>query len=116
MSVETVFFDTIIQSIKLQIHTSLPARVVRYYANTKPKQADVEILFMQKGKSGQLNTYPMISMVPVLKHVGPLVPGETVYLSVAERALDELQKVPFDPGTIRKFDLRDSVVIGVLEL
>ncbi|MCM3598721.1 hypothetical protein M4D55_23460 [Metabacillus idriensis] len=116
MSVQTNYYDLLIETIKLQIHTSLPGRVVRYYSNETPKSADIEILFMQKGKSGQVNRYPMVTRAPVLRHVGTLNPDDIVYLSVAERALDELQKVPFDPDSIRKFDLRDSVIMGVLEL
>lgn len=116
MSSESKFVDNIIKNVMLQIHTNLPARVISYDGSAKPPEADIEILFMSKSKSGELNKYPLIQSAPCLRHVGPLVKGDVVQVAVAERAMDELQKVPFDPGMRRMFNLNDAIVIGVYDL
>jgi hypothetical protein len=114
MSAGSKLFDSLIKNIKLSIHTNLPGRVVKYYASTK--EADVELLFMTADNQGELDKYPMIERVPCLRHVGPLVVNDTVYLGVSERALDNLQKVPFDPDSSRTHDLRDCVIVGVFDI
>ncbi|MGM0806529.1 MAG: hypothetical protein ACQET8_17445 [Bacillota bacterium] len=48
-----------------------------------------------------------IELIPSLKK------GDIVFVAFAQRALDNLQSKPFDPGTIRKHDIRDAVVLGV---
>lgn len=116
MSAESKFVENIMKNIMLQIHTNLPARVVSYNASAKPPEADIEILFMSKSTNGELNKYPMVQSAPCLRHVGPLVKGDVVFVSVAERSMDELQKVPFDPGMRRMFNLNDAVITGVFDL
>ncbi|AOH54493.1 hypothetical protein ABE28_009020 [Peribacillus muralis] len=116
MSSESLFIENLIKNIMLQIHTNLPARVISYDGSTKPPEADIEILFMSKSKSGELSKYPLVQSVPCLRHVGPLIKGDVIQVAVAERAMDELQNVPFDPGMRRMFNLNDAVVIGVFDL
>lgn len=114
MAIETKFIDALTQRIRLQVHTGAPARVVKYHADTK--EADIQLLFLVVEKNGQSESYPLIERAPVLKHVGPLAMGNIVYVAFAERALDNLQNVPFDPDAHRMHDVRDAIVLGVIEL
>lgn len=114
MAIETKFIDALTQRIRLQVHTFAPARVLKYYPTTK--EADIELLFLVVDKNGQSESYPMIERAPVLKHVGSLALNNIVFVAFAERALDNLQNVPFDPDAHRMHDVRDAVVLGVLEL
>lgn len=41
-----------------------------------------------------------------------LKPGDVVFVAFAERALDNLQKKPFNPEFHRMFDVQDAVIIG----
>lgn len=116
MSAETKFVDYLTKNIKMQIHTNVPARVISFDASTKPPEADVEVLFKTKDNAGKLSNYPLIQSAPVLKHVGDLKKGDVVYLSIAERAMDDLQKVPFDPDMQRMFNLNDAVIVGVFDI
>jgi hypothetical protein len=113
MALEDRFANILMRNIKLSLHTFVPARVVKYYSSTK--EADLEILFKQVVKGGSTHNYPMIQKAPVLKHVGALAVNDVVFCGVSERALDNLQRVPFNPEFSRTHDLRDCVVIGVWE-
>jgi hypothetical protein len=110
MAAENRFFESLVHSIKMSIHTNVPCLVVRYYPDTW--EADLEVLFKQVVKSGATFKYPMILRAPVLEHVGALLVGDVVFCGVSERALDNLQRVPFDPEFSRTHDLKDCVVIG----
>lgn len=113
MTRQSEFFKQYEKRIRLMIHTFLPARVVRYYGDTK--EADIELLFMQVDADGESDRYPLIERAPVLKHVGAVTAGSVVFVAIAERALDNLQDRPFDPESSRMHDLRDAVVIGEWE-
>lgn len=113
MTKQTEFFRAFEKRIRLNIHTFLPARVVRFYPATM--EADLELLFTQIDNDGQSDRYPLIERAPVLKHVGLLSSGAVVFVAIAERALDNLQSRPFDPESSRMHDLRDAVVIGEWE-
>jgi hypothetical protein len=110
MGADSSFYETLVHSIKMSIHTNVPCRVVHYYPDTW--EADLEVLFKQVVKSGASFKYPMILKAPVLEHVGPLSVGNVVFCGVSERALDNMQRVPFDPEFSRAHDLKDCVVIG----
>lgn len=114
MSKQARFFDQLSRSIRLAVHTSAPGRVVRYDAGKK--EADIELLFLTVYKDGSTERYPLIEGAPMLKHVGALSKGDIVFVAFSERALDNLQKEPFDPDASRMHDIRDAVVLGVLEL
>lgn len=114
MANHTKFIDALVQRIRLSVHTFAPARVVRYHGGTK--EADIELLFMVSDKSGAVERYPLIERAPVLKHVGALNADDIVFVAFAERALDNLQAQPFDPDSHRMHNVRDAVVLGVLEL
>lgn len=114
MSNDTRFIDALAQRIRLSVHTFAPARVVRYHAGTK--EADIELLFLTVNKDGASEKYPLIERAPVLKHVGTLNTNDVVFVAFAERALDNIQARPFDPDSHRMHDVRDAVVLGVLEL
>ena len=110
----TRFFDEFSRSIRLAVHTLAPARVVSYDAANK--EADIELLFMTVYKDGSTERYPLIESAICLKHVGALSKDDIVFVGFAERALDNLQKEPFDPDASRLHDIRDAVVLGVIEL
>ncbi|WP_426353651.1 Gp138 family membrane-puncturing spike protein [Exiguobacterium sp. R-39] len=114
MSKHAKFFDNFSRSIRLGIHTSAPARVIKYDAANK--EADIELLFMTVYKDGSTEQYPLIEGAPVLKHVGALAKDDIVFVAFSERALDNLQKKPFDPDASRMHDVRDAVILGVIEL
>lgn len=114
MANDTRFIDALSKRIRLSVHTFAPARVVRYYSGSK--EADIELLFMSVDKSGATEKYPLVERAPVLKHVGALSANQVVFVAFAERALDNLQSRPFDPDAHRMHDVRDAVVLGVLEL
>jgi len=114
MSKHARFFDELKRSVRLGIHTTAPARVVSY--NAGKKEADIELLFMTVYKDGSTERYPLIEGAPCLKHVGTLSKNDIVFVAFAERALDNLQTKPFDPDASRMHDIRDAVVLGVLEL
>lgn len=114
MAKSTKFFAEYKRSILLGIHTTAPARVVEYHAGDK--EADIELLFMTAYLDGSTERYPLIEGAPVLKHVGALSKGDVVFVAFSERALDNLQKTPFDPDATRMHDVKDAVILGVLEL
>jgi hypothetical protein len=45
-----------------------------------------------------------------------LLPGDIVFVAFSERAIDNLQAKPFDPGYRRMFDMRDAVIVGGFKL
>ena len=118
-------FEQIFNEHLNNLHTAMPCEVVEYYPDTL--EADLKPLFRRK-KGGEMKDYPMIKKAPVSKtvviyperfgnctgccgcevhipeHHEKLEPGEIVYVSFAERALDFV-------GT-RRHDLTDAVVIG----
>ena len=114
MSKQSKFFDEFSRAVRLAVHTGAPAKVVKYDAGKK--EADIELLFMTAYKDGTKEKYPLIEGAPVLKHVGALSKNDIVYVSFAERALDNLQDEAFDPDASRMHDIKDAVIIGVMEL
>jgi hypothetical protein len=113
MSKETQAFDAVIKNIKLSINTFAPARIVNYYPGVKA-EADIEILFKYQVDSyGNTARYAMVNRVPVMNEVKTtLQPNDMVFVAFAQRALDNLQEVPFDPGFRSMFAIKDAVVIG----
>lgn len=113
MGADTKAFDAMIKHIKMSINTFAPARIVKYYPGEKA-EADIEILFKyQVDGAGNTARYPMINRVPVMNEVRKdLKPGQEVFVAFAQRALDNMQNVPFDPGFQRMFSISDAVVIG----
>jgi hypothetical protein len=59
------------------------------------------------GSGATIQPTQEIEYVPFLKA------GDVVFCGVSERAIDNLQKVPFDPKFSRTHDPRDIVVIGI---
>lgn len=113
MPSHTNFFDLLERRIKLSIHTFAPARVVSYDATKHT--ADVELLFLTCDMEGYLDNYPLIQEAIVLKHVGDLKKDEVVFVSFAERSLDNLNgPKPFDPEYSRTHDIKDAVIVGVM--
>ncbi|MBF4022228.1 hypothetical protein ISI01_31345 [Burkholderia pseudomallei] len=119
MSKDTQFFDVFKRYLLLGIHTSAPARIERYNGKT----ADIQLLFKQAFEDGTTESYGPIIEVPILsqkyKENNEIViktpyyeKGDLVMVSFCERAIDELQKQPFDPVFHRTHSVQDAVIIG----
>lgn len=115
MSEFVKFLDGIIEERVSEIHTCMPARVVKFDEATG--KVDVQPLFNRKLKNGNTVPYPMLVGLPVLKRktkpgLEPItdIPfyekGDIVLVAFAERALDGVGA--------RKHDLSDGIVIGLL--
>lgn len=63
MPKSTNAMGTIMQNIKMQIHTNAVASVVTYYEDTQ--EADIQPLFMMCSHGGELTKLAMINRVPV---------------------------------------------------
>jgi len=113
MSAESRAFDALKQQILLSINTFMPCRVLSY--NSCAKTCEVEPLFMNMDRFGNVDKQPPIIEVPVLSHVGTLIKNDMVFVAFAQRALDNLQNKPFNPESTRMFHLTDAVVIGKWE-
>ena len=101
------------------LHTCLPCEVVKY--DKEKLEADLQPLF-KRIKMGEQVDYPLLSSVPVVKslvkcadptgkcecgHYMELEAGQKVLAIIAERALDYVGN--------RRHDLRDALVIAVIE-
>lgn len=116
-SIETFVAQMLEQRIA-DLHTALPARIVRYDA--QKQQADVEPYIQRKYLNGQVVTLPVISNVPVVHprsgdsiiHV-PVKVDDTVLLVFAERSVDRWLDSGgvTDPGDPRKHSLSDAFAI-----
>jgi len=112
-------FKQIFNEHLMNLHTAMPCKVLKYYP--AELKADIQPLF-KRMKGGELKSYPPIPKVPVLKslvmcadpkgrcecgHYFELEEGQIVLVNFAERALDFVGN--------RRHDLRDALVIGVIE-
>jgi len=99
------FFGQIFNEHLNNLHTTMPCEVI-YVHEDKPL-TDIQPLFQRK-TSGEPREYPLIEKVPKLKHVEEINEGDIVFVAFAERALDFVGN--------RRHDLRDAVIIGVMEV
>lgn len=110
------FVGFMIESRMLDIHTSFPAKVVRY--DKSKQQADVQPCLKQAFKDGTTIAMPVINNVPVMHpragdaiiHL-PVAVGSIVTVIIGERSLDrwKSQGGMVDPGDFRKHDLSDAM-------
>lgn len=129
MSAETNYTDMILHLTKLTLHTYAPAKVLEFYESEQA--ADIELLFMSADRAGSLMKYPIILRAPVqgmrykikdptlapdkeLDFVPFLKPGDIVTVAFAERAIDNLQKIPFNPEFRRTHNIKDAIITGIL--
>jgi len=119
MAKDTEFLESFKRHIVIGLHTSAPARIERYNGKT----ADIQLLFKQAFNDGTNEAYGPILEVPILaqkyKEGNEIVikapfyeKGDMVMVSFCERAIDELQKQPFDPTFHRAHSVQDAVIIG----
>lgn len=146
MANDSRFIDALVHRIHLGIHTLAPARVVQYYPNTQEADIELLFLTVYKDGSAEkyplIQRAPVLGMrynVPSastsisgivdgdgsnttttfnepLLMTPHLVPGDVVFVGFAERALDNLQRQPFDPDAHRMHNVRDAVVLGVFNV
>lgn len=128
-STQTTLEDVIVEAINsalLQMHTGLPAKVVKFDA--LGQSCDVQPLLMSKIATSnpliptKLVTLPIITNVPVqypswgdFAITAPLALGDVVFLAFAERSIDSwLAGTPgqvIDPQEARHHDLSDAIAI-----
>lgn len=111
---------TLIEAALMDLHVSIPAKIVTYDASTQ--YADVEIQLQFAYENGSVMKWPVIPNIPV-KHPRanggqafihmPLVAGDDVMLVVCERSLDnwKTQGGMTDPQDRRKFDMSDCYAL-----
>lgn len=118
-----------IETALLEMHIGLPARVIAFDATART--CDVELLqlkaFYQEDGSLLVVPMPPLRGVPVAFPGGggfkirwPLAIGDHVYLSFAERSLDDWKSMPplgapLLPSSPRKHDLSDAIAIAPLK-
>lgn len=124
------FFDIYARSIKQSIRTTMPAKIISFDKNKMT--ATVQPLFLQKEDSGGVVKMGVLEDLPVLQHRMSFVnadgvnstqvfgivykPGDTVFISVCDRNMDDFQKGFFAPNSSRLFSVHDAVVIGGYQL
>ncbi len=110
-------FDVLETSIKGSIHTGLVAVVSSYDAATQTCEAQPVV--KARFDNGDTFRIPVIPRIPVMFPSGggfaitwPLEAGDFVFLSFAERSIDEWKATATQsttPGDLRRFDLSDAV-------
>ncbi|ATN94279.1 hypothetical protein [Lysinibacillus phage vB_LspM-01] len=121
MSNQTEFYNIFRDYIMRSIRTTLPCVVISY---DKARQvANLQPSFLMMDDDGKPVKMGMLQDVPVLVnrfevdgvekvYVPIYKPGETVFISVADRSIDDLQNGTFLPQSARLFNLNDAIVIG----
>lgn len=121
MSNQTEFYAIFKDNIMRSIRTTLPCVVISY---DKEKQvANLQPSFLMMDEKGKPIKSGMLQDVPVLVnrfeiggveqvYVPIYKPGETVFVSVADRSIDDLQNGTFMPQSSRLFNLNDAIIIG----
>lgn len=125
MSNQTQFYAIFKDNIMRSIRTTLPCVVVSY--NKSKQVADLQPSFLMMDDKGVPVKMGMLQEVPVLVnrfeiggveqvYVPVYKPGDTVFISVADRSIDDLQNGTFLPQSARLFNLNDAVIIGGWQL
>jgi hypothetical protein len=123
------FLKTFIRQHLLNLHTAMPARVVRY--NETKYRAVIQPLFMTKEVGRAPRALPVIQNVPVLsqqfrvnggepqEYTPVYQEGDVVFVAFSERALDAVlaggSRVVL-PDSTRHHSLNDAVILGRLML
>lgn len=110
-------FDVLETSIKGSIHTGLVAVVTGY--DTETQTCSAQPCVKARYDNGDTFRIPVIPRIPVMFPSGggfaitwPLEAGDFVFLSFAERSIDEWKAAGTQsttPGDLRRFDLSDAV-------
>lgn len=120
------FLDGVIEEKLLNLHTTMPAKVLTY--DEAAKRATVQPLYLTKEIGAPAPVLlPVIENVPVVgwrvrnadgtaAMIEPIFQaGDIVYLAFCERALDEvLGGRAAYPSINRRHNLTDAVILGVL--
>ena len=108
MSAANNAIQGLINNALMQTHTAFCGKVIRVSGNT----ADVQPLNMVKAIGGKAQKQAVIPKVPVLRHVGTLKAGETVFCVCAERDITETRKGIFALPVQGRHKLSYAVVVG----
>lgn len=104
------YFEDLVESKLLQLHTAYLARVL----SVEEKTATVQPLTMIKqiGKDGKLQA--PIPNTPILSCAGTLKKGNVVLCVCCERDITRAKNNEISIPTYRRHSLSDSIIIGVL--
>lgn len=97
-----------INNALMQTHTAFCAKVISVSGNL----AKVQPLNMIKAKGGNAQKQAVITKVPILKHVGTLKSGDTVFCVCAERDITETRKGKFALPVQGRHMISDAVIVG----
>lgn len=110
----------IVQSLLLEVHTTMPAMVQAYDAATKRCDAQPLLLRAYRDERGQRKTEaaPVVRSVPVCfsggRVVYPIAPGDIVLLIASEASTDRSFDRLHDPGDTRRFSLDDAIALPLI--
>lgn len=108
MSSASNVIQGLINNALMQTHTAFCGKVISVSGST----AKVQPLNMIKAKGGNAQKQAVIPSVPILKHVGAVAVGDTVFCVCAERDITETRKGKFDLPVQGRHMLSDAVIVG----
>ena len=108
------FIQNAINNALMQTHTAFCATVIS--VDTEKRVAKVQPLNMVKAVGGKPQKQAVIPTVPILKHVGSVYKGDTVFCVCAERDITETRKGRFALPVKGRHQLSDAVIVGKFEV
>lgn len=96
------------QTSKHPLIPAVPVLGMRY--KVSEYKANITGLYDEDGTVNGSNA--TVRPTQTIVHTPFLEKDDIVFVAFSERAIDNLQGRPFDPGYRRMFDMRDAVVIG----
>ena len=113
------FLNDLFDTKLSELHTMLICRVVAATATT----ASVQPIGKRKGPDGVVRAYPQLTNLPIMStrhgttNLTPVYQvGDVVVVVFSERAIDGVigSSGTVDPGSYRKHNINDGVVIGLI--
>ena len=107
----TNFFNTLIEQKLLSLHTCYLAKVLSVNGNT----ANIQPLSLIKAVNSTAQKQTIINNTPICKHaLTDVTEGATVVVACMERDISQTRKGIFALPSLRRHNLSDSIIIGVL--
>lgn len=101
--------EQIVDSKLNTLHTAFFAKVV-----TVSPEISVQPLHLIKQKGRPVQRQAIITGVPVLRHVGSIKAGDTVFCVCAEREIGQTQNGTYVLPVIGRHNIGDAVIVGVI--
>lgn len=108
MSVGSNVIQGMIENALMRTHTAFIGQVI----SVSGRYAKVQPLNMVKAVGGSAQKQAVIPDVPILRHVGDLDKGDTVFCVCAERDITETKKGKFALPVRGRHMLSDAVIVG----